>query len=116
MPNLFSGLAGRDLGVGPRVDVGIDAQRNVGAAALGGGDGREQFKLGLGLDVDAEDAGIDGCRELGSVLPMPENMIFSGGTPARSARCSSPPETTSAPAPRFARVLMTAWLEFAFMA
>ena len=51
-----------------------------------------------------------------SVLPMPENMIFCGGTPARSARCSSPPETTSAPAPRPASVLMTAWLEFAFMA
>ena len=30
---------------------------------------------------------------------MPENMILSGGTPAARARLSSPPETTSAPAP-----------------
>ena len=32
------------------------------------------------------------------------------------ARNSSPPETTSAPAPSFASVRSTAWLEFAFMA
>ena len=51
-----------------------------------------------------------------AVLPMPENMIFSGATPAASARLSSPPETTSAPAPRRASVAITAWFEFAFMA
>ena len=51
-----------------------------------------------------------------AVLPMPENMIFSGGTPAASARFNSPPETTSAPAPSRASVAITAWLEFAFMA
>ena len=38
-----------------------------------------------------------------AVLPTPENMILSGGTPAASARLSSPPETTSAPAPSFAK-------------
>jgi hypothetical protein len=47
---------------------------------------------------------------------MPENMIFSGAMPAARARLSSPPDTTSAPAPRSASVLITAWLEFAFMA
>ena len=47
---------------------------------------------------------------------MPENMILSGGMPAARARLSSPPETTSAPAPSFASVAITAWLEFAFMA
>ena len=43
-------------------------------------------------------------------------MILSAGTPAARARLSSPPETTSAPAPSFASVAITAWLEFAFMA
>ena len=47
---------------------------------------------------------------------MPENMILSAGTPASRARLSSPPETTSAPAPSLASVATTAWLEFAFMA
>ena len=41
-----------------------------------------------------------------SVLPTPENMILSGGMPAARARLSSPAETTSAPAPRRASVLM----------
>ncbi len=51
-----------------------------------------------------------------AVLPTPENMILSGGTPAVRARSNSPPDTTSAPAPSFAKVAITAWLEFAFMA
>ena len=51
-----------------------------------------------------------------SVLPIPENMILSAGTPAARARFNSPPDTTSAPAPSLASVLTTAWLEFAFMA
>jgi hypothetical protein len=33
-----------------------------------------------------------------AVLPMPENMIFSGGMLAARARSNSPAETTSAPA------------------
>ena len=48
-----------------------------------------------------------------SVLPTPENMIFSGATPAARARNSSPSETTSAPAPSRASVAITAWLELA---
>jgi hypothetical protein len=49
-------------------------------------------------------------------LPIPENRILFGGMPAASARFSSPPETTSAPAPSFASVRSTDWLELAFMA
>ena len=56
------------------------------------------------------------ARSSASVLPMPENKIFCGGMPAASARFSSPPETTSAPAPSFASVRSTDWLELAFMA
>ena len=36
--------------------------------------------------------------------------------PAASARFNSPPDTTSTPAPSFARVRSTDWLELAFMA
>jgi hypothetical protein len=43
-----------------------------------------------------------------AVLPMPENMILSRGTPAASARLSSPPDTTSVPAPSLASVAITA--------
>ena len=61
---LVLGLAGRDLGVGLGIDVGIDADRNVGGAALAGGDRGEQFELRLGFDVDAEDALLDRERKL----------------------------------------------------
>ena len=47
------------------------------------------------------------ARSSASVLPIPENKIFSGGIPAASARFNSPPETTSAPAPSFAKVRST---------
>ena len=43
-----------------------------------------------------------------SVLPTPEKMIRSPGTPAASARLSSPSLTTSMPAPSLAIVASTA--------
>ena len=55
-------------------------------------------------------------RNSSAVLPTPENRILFAGMPAASARLSSPPDTTSAPAPSFASVRSTDWLEFAFMA
>src|ERR1700735_5280769 len=60
---LVLGLAGRDLGMGTRIDVGIDANGNWNCAALSGGDRSKKFKLGFGLDVDAENAFVDGQRE-----------------------------------------------------
>ena len=51
-----------------------------------------------------------------SVLPTPEKMMRSPGTPAARARLSSPSLTTSMPAPSFASVVSTAWLELAFIA
>jgi hypothetical protein len=56
------------------------------------------------------------ARNSGSVLPTPENRILLAGKPAANARFNSPPDTTSAPAPSFASVRSTDWLEFAFMA
>ena len=57
-------LAGRDLGVGLGIDVGIDAHRDVRGLALRHRDFGEQFELGLGLDVDAEDVLVERQREL----------------------------------------------------
>ena len=57
-------LAGRDLGVGPGVDVGIDAHRDADGAPLRRRDLRQQLELGLGFDIDAEDAGVDRRGEL----------------------------------------------------
>ena len=50
------------------------------------------------------------------LLPTPEKTIFAAGTPARSARYSSPPETMSAPAPSFASAPRMAPLGFALTA
>ena len=60
---LVLGLAGRDLGVGLRVDVGIDAHRDAGGATLARGDRRQQFQLGFGFDVDAENVFVERKRE-----------------------------------------------------
>jgi hypothetical protein len=60
---LVLGLSGRDLGMGFRIDVGIDAHRNRHRAALGGGDRGKQFKLAFGLDVDAENAFVHRERQ-----------------------------------------------------
>ena len=103
--------------MGAGIDVGIDPHRDPRGLAALRRQPRQQFEFGLGFDVDAENVG--GERERAaprSVLPTPENKIFCGGMPAASARFSSPPETTSAPAPSFASVHSTDWLEFAFMA
>ncbi len=51
---LVFGLAGGDLGMGAGVDIGIDAQRNPRGLAGLDGELRQQFELGLGLDIDAE--------------------------------------------------------------
>ena len=56
------------------------------------------------------------ARISSALLPTPEKTIRSAGTPAASAVASSPPETTSAPAPRRANVAMTAMLPFALTA
>ncbi len=55
-------------------------------------------------------------RSSAAVLPTPENTILFAGMPAARARFNSPPDTTSAPAPSFASVRSTDWLEFAFIA
>ena len=51
-----------------------------------------------------------------SVLPTPEKMIRSAGTPAARARRISPSDTVSAPEPSLARVASTDRLELALTA
>ena len=113
---LVLGLAGGDLGVRAGIDVGIDAHRNPRGLAGLDGEPREQFEFRLGFDVDAEDVGGQRSAQLVLGLADAGEQDLVGGMPAASARFNSPPETTSAPAPSFASVRSTDWLEFAFMA
>jgi len=64
------GLAGSRGGmpVGPRVDVGVDAQRRPHPAALPLGLGREGLQFRFGLDVEPPDAGLDAEVQLGGGL------------------------------------------------
>ena len=55
-------LAGRDLGVGARVDVGIDANGDQSGRAAGRREGRQRLELGLGLDIEAEDLFVEAQR------------------------------------------------------
>ena len=73
---------------------------------------RRQFRFAF--DIELVDAGFQRRRAFPPrVLPTPENTILSAGMPAASALASSPPDTTSAPAPSFARVFSTARLPLA---
>ena len=100
-----------------RVDVGIDADRDVGGRGPCSAAMRESSSSS-GSDSTLKQWMPASSAKASSraVLPTPEKTIFSGGMPAASARRSSPSETTSAPAPSRASVAITAWLEFAFSA
>ena len=69
---------------------------------------RQQIEFGLGLDIDAENAFVDRQRQFAVRLAEAGEHDLVGGIPASRARFSSPPDTTSAPAPNLASVLMTA--------
>ena len=58
-------LAGRDLGVGPGVDVRVDADGDRGDRAARRGDGRKRFELRFGLHVEAEDLFVEAQGHLG---------------------------------------------------
>ena len=102
------------MGVG--VDVRIDADGDGRDRAARRRHGRKRFELRFGLHVEAKDAFVEPRSISARVLPTPEKMILSPGTPAARARLNSPSLTTSIPAPSAASVLSTAWLELAFIA
>ena len=81
---LVLGLAGRDLGVGLGIDVRVDAHRNVGDAALAGGDGGEPVEFAVGFDIDAEDALVDRQREFGVGLADTGEHDLVGGHAGRA--------------------------------
>ena len=81
-------LAGRDLGVGPGVDVRIDAQRDGGAAALWRRRWRRAASSsGSDSTLTHRMSASTAAASSASVLPTPENMIFVRRDAGRSARC-----------------------------
>ena len=61
---LVLALAGRDLGVGARVDVGVNAERADGAFAACAGEERQLVAFLLALDVELADAGVEPLDQL----------------------------------------------------
>ena len=117
MPNLFSDLPVAILAWVLASTSGLTRTETCAVAALRRGDLRQQFELGLGLDVDAENALVDREREFARGLADAGEHDLVGRNAGGAARASvRRSETTSAPAPSRASVAITAWLEFAFMA
>ena len=77
---------------------------------------RQRLQFRLRFDVEAQDVLLEPEAISARVLPTPEKMMRSPGTPAARARLSSPSLTTSMPAPSRASVASTAWFELAFIA
>jgi hypothetical protein len=108
---------GRQVRVGVRVDVRVDAQSHAGdliPERAGAAATRSSSSADSTL-IDRTPAEIAASISASS-LPTPLNTIFAAGIPAASARFSSPPDTMSAPAPRLASVRSTAWLLLALIA
>ena len=61
-------LAGGDLGVGQRVDIGIDPDRDPGGVATRRGERAEPLQFGDRLDIDLVDSGGKRGLELGAGL------------------------------------------------
>ena len=99
--------AGGDLGVGPGIDIGIDADGDRRASRpCAAATSLKRLKLGLAFDIELIDAGLErqlafrpwSCRRRKRRSARP-------GMPAASAFFSSPPDTTSAPAPSLRQCL-----------
>ena len=65
---LVFGFAGRDLGMGPGIDIRIDPDRNIDFARLAVSDLRQQFQFGLGFDIHAQNVFVDRERKFGRGL------------------------------------------------
>ena len=79
MPNLFSDLAGGDLGVRARVDVRIDAKGDARDPPARRRDLGERLQLRLGFDVEAEDVFVEPQRHLGAGLADAGKNDLVGG-------------------------------------
>ncbi len=113
MPNLFSFLPVEILSCPPAVTSGL-TRKAMGAvlfmdSATALSNSNSARLSTLKTRISAFSAASISSR----VLPTPEKTILWPGIPAKRARASSPPLTTSAPAPILARVAKTAMLELA---
>ena len=103
--------------MGAGIDVGIDPHRDARGLAALGGEPRQQFELGLGFDIDAENIGGQRRAQFGFGLADAGEQDLVRAECRRPAPASTRrPDTTSAPAPSLASVRSTDWLELAFMA
>jgi hypothetical protein len=103
----------RDLRVGVRVDVGIDPDRDRRLHAQLAGDVVDPRELGLALDVEREDARLQGQADLGVGLADARKDALLDARPRRQHAPHLPPLTKSKAEPRLAKCLTTARLEFA---
>ena len=116
MPNLFSDLPVAILAWVPASTSGLTRNEIRAVLPVSTASFDSNSSSGSDSTLMQRMSAASAARSSGSVLPTPENRILLGGMPAASARFSSPPDTTSAPAPSLASVRSTDWLEFAFMA
>jgi hypothetical protein len=113
---LVLGLAGGDLGVTAGRDVRIDPEGHLGLHAQFGGDLGDQVQLGLGLDIDLGDAGLQGELDLATGLAdAGEDDALAGDAGGQGAAHLALGHV-SAPAPRSPSTFSTATLELAFTA
>ncbi|ODN70349.1 hypothetical protein A6302_02327 [Methylobrevis pamukkalensis] len=101
-------LAGRDLGVGEGIDVGIDPEATAATSPRAAAIADSASSSGSDSTLKQWMPASSASAISPAVLPTPEKAMRLAGTPAASARFSSPPETTSMPAPSRASVLSTA--------
>jgi hypothetical protein len=90
---LVLGLAGRDLGVRPGIDVGIDPNRDPRRPAGLAGEPRQQFELRLGFDVDAEDVFGQRGAQLGFGLADAREQDLVRRNAGGQRPLNSPPDT-----------------------
>ena len=118
MPNLFSDLPVEILAWVFASTSGLTRIETGASRPIDDRDLRQGLELGLALDVEAEDAGLEAPRAISArVLPTPENTIRSGGdagrerAPQLALRDDVHAGARGGPASR-----STAWFELAFMA
>ncbi len=116
MPNLFSDLPVEILACVPASTSGLTRTEMRAVLPISAASRDSSSSSGSDSILMQRMSAESAARSSASVLPTPEKTIFEGGMPAARARFNSPPETTSAPAPSFAKVRRTDWLEFAFIA
>ena len=96
--------ARRDVRVRLRIDVRVHPDADRRRPVHPGGHALEVLELGLRLDVEEADAGLEGLRPSPPrSCPPRRTPPWPGSPPAAITRWSSPPETMSKPAPCRAR-------------